>query len=301
MAQARKFRAAVASERKMRLVVAAAALAAALAGPGATFAADPQVLAAGDIASCGNTNDNVTGQVIGWVNPAAVLTLGDNVYESGTPWEFQNCYGGSLWFWQLFRTHPSPGNHEYGTAGAAGYFGFFGAAAGPPGLGYYGFDVGAWHLVSLNSEVPHDATSPQAAWLKQDLAAHRNFCTLAYWHRPLFSSGPHGNQTDMRPLWQILYDANADVVLSGHDHDYERFAPQTAAGALDRVRGLREFVVGTGGRSLYSFATVRPNSELRQSQYFGDLVLTLHPGWYQWKFQMGSDPWWADWGSADCH
>ena len=204
-------------------------------------------------------------------------------------------------------THPAPGNHEYGTSGAAGYFSYFGAAAGPAGLGYYSYDIGTWHLISLNSNCGSvggcNPGSPQETWLKADLAAHAGRCTLAYWHHPHFTSGPHGNDDGggTGAFWDDLYASGADVVLNGHDHDYERFGLQTPTGAPDPAHGIREFVVGTGGRSHYSFKSPQPNSEVRNQDTFGVLVLTLHPASYDWRFVPVAGKTFTDAGTTGCH
>jgi hypothetical protein len=225
--------------------------------------------------------------------------------EMVAPKEFANCYNPS-WGRHKARTRPAPGNHEYYTAGASGYYNYFGAAAGDPSKGYYSYDLGAWHIVSLNSMCENvggcGANSTMVSWLRQDLAAHPSSCTLAYWHHPVFSSGSdHGNDPKMIPSCDALYAAGADVVLSGHDHDYERFAPQTASGVADSARGIREFVVGTGGRSHYSFGTIRANSQVRNSDTFGVLKLTLHPTSYDWQFVPEAGKTFSDSGSASCH
>ncbi|MCW2601377.1 MAG: hypothetical protein JWM02_3206 [Frankiales bacterium] len=249
---------------------------------------------------------------------ARVLALGDNQYYCGGYDAWLGSYDKS---WGRFKslTAPVAGNHEYLTqagssgatgcdstnAGAAGYFRYFGARAGPSGQGWYSFDVGAWHLVALNSQCSAiggcSATSPQGQWLAADLAAHKNTCTLAFWHIPLFSSGGRA-ASNSKAFWQLLYDANAEVVLNGHDHTYERFAPQTAAGVADSARGLREFVVGTGGANHTALVTVAPNSVVRDSTTFGVLLLTLKPTSYSWVFvpAAGSGTF-SDSGSASCH
>ncbi len=262
-------------------------------------APDPVVLAAGDIGVCDTRQDEATAKIL-LNTPGTVLTLGDDAYPSGSPANFANCYAPS-WGQVKGRTYPSPGNHEYGTKGAAGYFGYFGAAAGPVGKGYYSFDLGNWHLIALNSEIAVNAGSPQEQWLRADLAAHPNTCTLAYWHQPRFSSGPHGSNNKYQALWQELYAAGADIVLNGHDHDYERFAPQTPDGKLDAAHGIREFVVGTGGASLYPSVLVAGNSEVRNNKTWGVLKLTLHANSYDWKFLStdGKDS--VDAGSNACH
>jgi alkaline phosphatase len=186
----------------------------------------------------------------------------------------------------LRRIRPAAGNHEYATGGAQGYFDYFGAAAGPRGRGYYSYELGAWHVVVLNANckfVSCAAGSRQERWLRRDLAAHRRRCVLAYWHQPRFSSGPHGNTESVAPFWRALYAARAELVLNGHDHHYERFAPQTPAANGDARRGIREFVVGSGGRSVYPTLLPRANSRVRLLR-FGVLELILRPGGYLWRF-----------------
>ena len=229
-------------------------------------AAIETLVGAGDIASCSYNRDEKTAKLLDNI-PGTVFTAGDNAYSSGTFNQFQNCYG-PTWGRHKARTFPSVGNHEYSTSGASGYFQYFSAlppAPVPndptenqfgltPGKGYYSYNLGDWHIVVLNSMCELiegcSATSPQAEWLRADLAANPRFCTLAYWHHPVFSSGQHGNDPKMAPAFQILYDNNADLVINGHDHDYERFAPQTPSGTADPARGIREIVVGTGGAKL---------------------------------------------------
>jgi hypothetical protein len=297
---------------------------AAVADPAITVA-DPVIAAAGDIA-CDPTNSRFNdGQGIGTtcrqlavsnllVNGhfAAVLALGDTQYNCGGYAAFEQSYDLS-WGRVKSITHPVVGNHEYMTTGgtgctvdntnAAGYFKYFGAAAGAPGKGYYSFNVGAWHLIALNSSCAQaggcSATSPQGKWLAADIAAHRHVCTLAFWHIPLFSSGGRANVAT-RPLWQQLYAAHADVILDGHDHIYERFAPQTPAGVLDVAHGIREITVGTGGADHTSLLLTRAaNSVVANTTSFGVLELTLHATSYSWKFvpALGS---FTDSGSANC-
>jgi hypothetical protein len=191
-----------------------------------------------------------------------------------------------------------PGNHEYDSAGAAPYYDYFGASAGPAGLGFYSFDLGAWHIVALNSNIPVDAGSAEASWLRQDLIAHPAQCTLAYWHHPLFSSGGYGDEPAMRDFWRILYAAGADVVLNGHEHFYERFGAQDPGGSPDPARGLREFIVGTGGAPVRDRVTVHANSEMVLSEH-GVLKLTLRGGGYDWEFVPVSGV--GDAGSGTCH
>lgn len=234
---------------------------------------------------------------------AAVLPLGDEQYVSGTLAEFRGSYDAS-WGRLNGIARPVPGNHEYLTAGAKGYFSYFGAAGGNPGRGYYSYDIGAWHLVALNANCPKvggcGAGSPQETWLRSDLAAHPASCTLAYWHQPRFSSAQASDVGATAALWRALYAARAEIILNGHKHTYERFAPQTPAGALNRSRGIREFVVGTGGEELEGFVGVRPNSEVRSST-FGVLLLTLRPAAYDWRFVPEAGASFTDSGTERCH
>jgi len=266
---------------------------------------DPVLVGAGDIASCSSSGDEATAKLLGEMPAATIFTAGDNVYEDGTVSEFSNCYDPS-WGRHKARTKPTVGNHEYQTAGASGYYGYFGTAAGDPDKGYYSYDLGEWHIISLNSMCEEvggcGATSPMVSWLKQDLAANPSSCTLAIFHLPLFSSGSeHGNDPKMRPSWDALYSAGADVVVNGHDHDYERFAPQTPGGAADPAQGIREFVVGTGGDSLYAFLPAQPNSQVRNVDTYGVLKLTLHPSGYDWQFVPVAGKSFTDSGSDSCH
>ncbi len=222
----------------------------------------------------------------------AVLALGDTQYNSGTASQFADSYQPS-WGRFLAITHPAVGNHEYGSPNAAPYFAYFGAAAGDPAKGYYSYDLGAWHMIVLNANCTKiggcHAGSDQEAWLRSDLTAHPLGCTLAYWHQPRFSSGQHGDDILTSAFWDDLYTAGAELVLNGHDHDYERFAPQTNQGVRDDARGIREFVVGTGGENHTTFkAAIEPTSEVRDANTFGFLDLTLSDGAYTWKFV--SDP-----------
>lgn len=261
---------------------------------------EPAILVgAGDIAACDSQGDEQTAALLDSI-PGTVFTAGDNVYESGTPEEFANCYDPS-WGRHKARTRPAPGNHEYATAGAAGYFAYFGESAGEPGKGYYSYDVGAWHVVVLNTMLDMGPGSAQEQWLRADLSAHDASCTLAYGHHPRFSSGPYGNDSRLQAVWEALYQAGAEVLIFGHSHTYERFAPQTADGTADAERGVREFVVGTGGRSHYPFQDAPPNLEVRDNQTFGVLMLTLWENRYEWEFVPVSGGAFTDSGSAPCH
>jgi acid phosphatase type 7 len=254
---------------------------------------------AGDIADCNSPGDELTAALLDDIG-GTVFTAGDNAYEAGTPLDFALCYHPS-WGRHKARTRPALGNHEYITPGAAGYYAYFGTAAHPP-FGYYSYDIGSWHVVVIDSERQTVLRDPvQQAWLRADLAANPALCTLAYFHHPRFSSGStHGSDPNMEEIWQILYDANADVVISGHEHNYERFAPQTPQGVADPVRGIREFVVGTGGRSLYGFGPPIANSEVRYNADFGVIKLILKRGRYNWEF-IATDSRVVDAGKDGCH
>jgi hypothetical protein len=257
------------------------------------------LVGAGDIASCDNSGDERTADLLDDI-AGIVFTVGDNAYPNATPEEYDACYDPS-WGRHKDRTRPAAGNHEYFTFGAAGYFGYFGAAAGDPARGYYSYDAGAWHVIVLNSNLQMGASSPQVQWLRRELADNPTRCTLAYWHHPRFSSGEHGSSGMLEAIWNALYEANADLVLVGHDHLYERFAPQTPAGQLDLARGIRQITVGTGGGGLYEFEEIAPNSEVRGNQTKGVLKLTLHADRYDWEFVPVAGGDFRDSGSASCH
>ena len=255
------------------------------------------LVGAGDIADC---DAEPTAALLDNI-PGTVFTAGDNAYPDGSASDYASCYDPS-WGRHKARTRPAPGNHDYQTSGATGYYNYFGALAGPAGRGYYSYDLGAWHIVSLNSNVSMSAGSAQETWLRADLTASTKGCTIAYWHHPRFSSGSsHGSSTQSAGVWQALYDAGAEIVISGHDHEYERFAPQTPSAAADPARGIREFIVGTGGAGLYSFATPLPNSEVRDDASFGVLKLTLSDGSYTWEFIPIAGDSFTDSGSGTCH
>ena len=261
------------------------------------------LVGAGDIADCSSSGDDATADLLDTID-GTVFTLGDNVYEYGTAAEFQRCYA-PTWGRQRDRTLPVAGNHDYVTAGAAGYFGYFGAAAGDPSTGYYATDLGTWRIYVLNSNCAAiggcNAGSAQERWLRDDLAANPRACVLAMWHHPRFSSGEHGNDSATQALWQVLYGAGAELVLNGHDHDYERFAPQTPAGKADPSRGIVEIVVGTGGRSLYPFVRIRANSLVRDNTTYGVLRLVLSGGGWSFEFIPVPDGAFTDSGGGTCH
>lgn len=265
------------------------------------------LLAAGDIANCqALSGAEATAKIIESIPDATVAALGDLALSNGSAEEFADCYDKT---WGAFksRTRPAPGNHEYHTKGANPYFDYFGAAAGDPKKGYYSYQLGTWHIIALNGECQEiggcQTGSPEEKWLRQDLRSHPAACTLAYWHEPLFSSGAkHGNNPNYRDFWEDLYGAKATLVLNGHDHDYERFAPQDPDGRPDPARGIREFVVGTGGNHERSFdATPQPNSEARMTEIFGVLKLTLRPRGYDWEFIPQAGKTFHDVGRGSCH
>lgn len=262
------------------------------------------LLAAGDIADCDSKGDEGTAALLDANPAAAVATLGDNVYDKGTASEFADCYD-PTWGRSKARTRPAPGNHEYDSPGAEGYYEYFGDAAGEPDKGYYSYDLGSWHVVVVNSncgDVSCGAGSAQEAWLRADLAAHPAACTLAYWHHPRFSSSSrHGSTPGMAPVWDALHDLGADVVLAGHDHGYERFAPLDPTGNVDQEGGIRSFVVGTGGKSHSGFKAPLTGSEVRNGDAFGVLQLSLEPTGYDWKFIPQAGFSFTDSGSGDCH
>jgi hypothetical protein len=273
--------------------------------PAATPAATVKIAGAsvlmgvGDIAGCDGGGDTRTAILVDSILRAdsiakvsdAVFTLGDNAYQEGTARQFTDCFGSS-WgnpkFSIMKKLHPTPGNHEYLSRAANPYFAYFGEKAGATGMGYYSYEVGTWHVVVLNSEIVLLSEysdldrRAQETWLIKDLADKPKPCTVAYWHEPRFSSGWHGSEKRLQPIWQILYDANVDLVLNGHDHDYERFLPQTPAGEPDSLRGIPEIVAGTGGGELRGFAGKKiRNSDFRLEGRFGVLLLTLGGGEYR--------------------
>ena len=253
---------------------------------------------AGDIADCQTGGAALTVQLLNHI-PGEIFTLGDNAYPSTTAQTLADCYE-PTWGRDRARTHPAPGNHDWSpSSGAAPYFAYFGAAAGPAGRGYYSFDLGAWHILSLNSNVNAKPGSPQYQWVHDDLEHAKSACALVYWHHPLFSSGPYGNLPQMRDIWRMLEDAHVDIVMTGHEHSYERFAPQDADGRRDAY-GIREFVVGTGGTALRPFRSVVPNSEVRDAITWGVLKLTLRESSYDWEFVPVEGGVFRDAGTAEC-
>jgi hypothetical protein len=276
------------------------------AGASVTPSGPAVLVGAGDIANCHRSLDAAmaTARLLDSI-PGTVFTAGDDAQGVGAPSEYARCYA-PTWGRVKSRTRPAPGNHDYMTNQAAAYYDYFGGAAGPAGHGYYSYDLGSWHIISLNSM--HDfgvgigATSTQGRWLRANLAANTRRCILAYWHYPRFSSGNvNGSDSLMRAFWDPLYQAGATIVINGHDHIYERFAPQTPDGAADPVHGIREFIVGTGGDHLYGFRTPLKNSEVRNATSHGVLKLTLLDGSYTWEFIPIAGDAFTDSGSATCN
>ncbi|MFL5686480.1 MAG: metallophosphoesterase family protein [Chloroflexota bacterium] len=288
--------------RRLPVIVVIAALAAVLLPFSDVLAADPVLVGAADIASCSRSQDTATAKLVGSIS-GTVFTAGDNVYTHGSASEFTNCYG-STWGQYKSRTRPAPGDEDYETAGAKGYLGYFGSRAAPSGKTYYSYSIGAWHAVVLDTDCSDvggcGSTSPQANWLRADLAANPTTCTIAIFHHPRFSSGQSKPDGRSVTFWQILYTYGADVIVSGHRHQYERFAPQTSTGAASS-KGIREFVVGTGGAGLVGFSTVAPNSQVRNSSTYGVLKLTLHSSGYDFAFVPIAGQSFRDSGSANCH
>lgn len=265
---------------------------------------DPVLIGAGDIADCTElAGAEATAKLIE-SNPGAVMAVGDLAYPDGTKENF-DCYD-KTWGRFKSRTRPAVGNHEFHSTSATYYFQYFGPVAGDFKDGFYSYDLGAWHIIVLNSECDEvggcGAGSREEKWLRADLAAHPSACTLSYFHKPLFSSGAkHGNDPEMKPIFQALYDAHADVVINGHDHDYERFALQDPEGKADPKNGIREIVAGTGGKSHRPFAQPLATSEVRDDTAFGVLKLTLHPSGYDWVFLPEPGKQFTDSGAGQCH
>jgi 3',5'-cyclic AMP phosphodiesterase CpdA len=278
--------------------------------PAAPAARGLAVAAAGDIV-CGpherpsavSCHDRQTAVLLDQIDPRLVLPLGDLQYPSGLLPDFRRYFAPTWGRWRA-RMKPVPGNHEWVRPPGAGYFDYFGARAGPRGRGWYSYDASGWHFVALNAncaQVECAVGSAQERWLRADLARHPRRCTLAYWHQPRFSSGLHGNASNTAPLWADLQAAGAELVLSGHDHSYERFAPQTASGRLDAARGVIQFVAGTGGVNHYPIVRVKPNSLAHNSTTFGVLELTLRAGSWSSRFVPEAGRTYTDSASGRCH
>jgi hypothetical protein len=308
-------------QARNRIVLAGAVLVAGLAGVTAAVVlatGDTQappvpqdaatLLAAGDIAECGADGDEQTAELLAARPDATIATLGDNAYDDGTVEEFERCFDPS-WGRFLDRMRPATGNHDHNTPDAAGYAAYFGDAGGPFDRYYYAYDLGSWRVVVLNSDCWRiggcDEDDPQGRWLADELERSSGRCTLAYWHRPPFSSGRYGDAeaTDrVRPLWRILHRAGVEVLLTGHEHSYERFGPMDAEGQADPNRGVRLFVVGTGGGNLREFENPPlATTEVRNDDTWGVLELTLRAGAYDWEFLPVRDGGFTDAGTGTCH
>jgi hypothetical protein len=258
---------------------------------------DATLVGAGDIVKCNDPGAEATARLVDGI-PGTVMTLGDQVYPNATAALLSQCYT-PTWGRHLSRMIAVPGNHDWEVSSGAPFFAYFGSAAGPAGVGYFSTTLGAWHVIVLNSNVAAGPGSAQYEWLKADLQSSPAPCTVALWHHPLFSSGQNGNSPQMRDAWRLLQSAGADIVLNGHDHDYERYALQDADGRLD-PRGIREFVVGTGGASLYDRVRPQPNAEAYENRTFGVLRLTLKATGYDWRFVPIDGQTYTDSGSAAC-
>ncbi|HEV2492094.1 MAG TPA: metallophosphoesterase [Terriglobia bacterium] len=269
---------------------------------------DVVLVGAGDIGQCGPGALSKPLATAALIDPIAgmVFVSGDMGYPNGLESDFEKCYAPT---WGRFRSRsiPAPGHHEYIDPNGMGYYNYWGPTAGDPTKGYYSLNYGAWHIIVLNSECSDihlggcTATSPQGQWLQADLAANPVTCTLAIWHRTLYTSTANLATSAVQPFWQMLYSAGADLVINGHAHNYERFAPQDPNGNLDTAKGLREFIVGTGGGDLMSFTTVANNSQVRNSNTFGVLKLTLHATSYDWQFLPIAGQTFTDSGTQACH
>lgn len=263
------------------------------------------MVGAGDIADCDRFQDEGTAAAVARI-PGTVFTLGDNVYPTGTSDNFKSCYA-RTWGRQDIkeRTRPTAGGNEYRVPGAAGYFGYFGQAAGDPATGYYAYDEGSWRVYVLNSACHEiggcEFGSPQELWLRDDLAQHPATCVVAMWHVPVFTSGHGGSVGLMRAMWQALQDVGAELILNGNQHSYERFAPQTATGVADDQKGIVEIVVGTGGAQASSFGASADNSLVHAADVYGVLRLTLSPDSYEFDFLSTGGVDFADSGSGTCH
>ncbi|MHC1784206.1 MAG: metallophosphoesterase [Anaerolineaceae bacterium] len=261
------------------------------------------LIGAGDIAYCGEDSlgDEATSAILERFPSAAIFTAGDNVSGVGRLAEYRNCFG-PTWGRFLDRLHPVPGNHDLETDGGAPYYAYFGEVAGQTGQGFYSYNLGDWHIAALNSNCDAIACGPnsaQARWLREDLTANGSQCTLLYWHHPRYSSGLSGNYGLVSSFWRIALEYGADVVVSGHDHGYERFAPQDGDDLAD-PDGIRQFVVGTGGSELREFGEVKPNSEVRDNSTHGVILFRLFPGRYEWEFLPVEGGTFTDKGEGKC-
>jgi hypothetical protein len=274
------------------------------ASPGASKTQTVTLVGAGDIAGCDFKTDRKTARLLGKIQ-GTVFTLGDNVYPDGTRAQFRNCYD-PTWGNYKKRTRPTAGDQDYATSGAKPYFDYFGWRAGRPTRGYYSYDRGAWHIVALNSNCEEvggcERRSAQGRWLRRDLDSHRAKCTLAYFQHPLYASGSNYDSPKVKPFWHILYNHHAEVILSGHAHRYERFARITPSGERSSARGIRQFIVGTGGKlGGTQKGPDEPRVQAKKIGAPGVLKLELGSGFYQWKFVPVAGRHYTDSGRARCH
>jgi Calcineurin-like phosphoesterase len=268
--------------------------------PGPLLGAGAVIAGAGDIAAS-NLNAERTAKLLDEIQPDVVYTTGDNAYPSGAAADYARFYE-PTWGRHKAITRPTPGNHDYQQSGAGPYFDYFGPLAGDRASGYYAYTLGSWRLYALNSNIPMKAGSPQETWLREDLAANRPACVLAYWHHPRFSAGKYHDDDKSDAIWRALYDANAELVLNGHDHNYQRYAPLSPAGGVEEGRGIREFVVGTGGMEHYRLAgRADATRQAADDTTFGVLKLTLSRDAYQWQFVPEPGMGFTDTGSGACH
>ena len=290
------------AETRRCFVLCVAALVTAACGGEVPFDGPRQrvsLVAAGDVASCWWRADEATARILDRMD-GVVAVLGDAVYQSGTESQFADCYA-PTWGRHLDRTRPALGNHERRTEKGGPYYRYFGARAGKPGEGWYSYRHDGWHVVVLNTEEDIKAGSPQLRWLAADLRANPSRCTMAYMHRPRFSSGKHGGSSRVLDAWRVLYGAGVDVVLAGHDHVYERFAPLTPDGERDGERGIVSFVVGTGGAPLYGRGDEQPHSLALSNSVHGVLAFRFQPDGYSWEFVPVAGDRFHDRGEARCH
>ena len=253
---------------------------------------------AGDIASCASPGSEETARLLDGIS-GTIFTTGDNAYPAGTDEQFRDCYG-PTWGRHRHRTRPSPGNHDYLTGGGVPYFSYFGGDAGPAGLGYYSYRLEGWTIFSLNSNAPADEGSAQYQWLRAELTSRASRCSLAYWHHPVINDGPHGDSGQMRAIWRLLFEHGVDVVLAGHDHNYQRFPALDGNLQRDPQRGIRQFIVGTGGAELYEFPGNQSRAEARGGAW-GVLKLSLEADGYNWEFLPVSGQQYRDFGRDTCH
>ena len=256
------------------------------------------LVGAGDIARCETEGARATAKLLDEIR-GTVFLAGDNAYPSGSAADYRDCFD-PTWGRHRSRIRPVPGNHEYQTPGASAYFDYFGGSAGTPGLGYYSYTVGPWLVLAINSELPTGSGSAQQQWVADELTRNPRPCTAAIWHRPLFSSGVNGANLDMQDLWRLLHRLGVDIVINGHEHLYERFAPQGPDGRLDLAGGMRQFTVGTGGVESTMPVRSAPNSEVTASAW-GVTKFTLQSGSYHWEFVPVEGGAFRDTGTGTCH